>query len=266
MMKLRLKLYSLLMSVVMTISYSVISVAEDVKTGADIIERAELNSSGFKDMTNTVSMTLVDKEGAISEREMIVKGISLGDGQAKTLTVFTKPAREKGTALLTHTHKSGPDEQWLYLPASKRVKKVASSNVGASFRGSQFTFEDITTQRRENYRFDLVATEKCGDKLCFVVDRTPQFDGSSYSRTRLYIDTEYFLIQKSDFFDLNKQLLKTMTATNYTKHENGVWRPELLVMENRQSKEKTELRTLKLQFDVGLKEKDFSKLSLRKIR
>ena len=240
--------------------------AVENKIGADIVRKAESNATGFSDMVNRVSMTLIDADGGVSEREMLIKIIALDDGESKTLTVFTKPVREKGIALLTHSHRSTADDQWLYLPASKRVKKVASNSVGSSFRGSEFTYEDIASQHRDHYRFDFVNTEPCGDKTCYVIDRFPEFDDSSYTKTRLYIDTEYYLVQKGEFYDLKKSLFKTMLANNYSKHKNGVWKPESIVMENHNTQEKTEIRSLELQFDVGLSEREFSKLSLRKIR
>lgn len=240
--------------------------AEKSVSALDIVKRAEKNATGFSDMTDRVIMSLTDEDGNVSEREMVVKTIVLGGGESRTLTLFTKPSREKGIALLTHAHISDNDEQWLYLPASKRVKKIASSNLGSSFRGSEFTYEDISNQRRDNYRFDLVTTEPCGANQCFVIDRVPNFDESSYSKTRLYIDKEQYLLQKGEFYDKENQLLKAMTVSDYTKHINGVWKPGSILMKNIQNTKSTELRSLDLQFDNGLKEKDFTKLSLRKIR
>lgn len=265
-MKRGLNSYCLLVTTVIGCALGVVSYAVEMTNGVEVIKRAEMNASGFNDMTNRVSMLLTDADGSVSEREMLIKMISLGEGKSKTLTVFTKPAREKGIALLTHADISSEDDQWLYLPASKRVKKIASSNVGASFRGSEFTYEDITSQHRDHYRFDLIRKEACGDKACFVIDRFPKFSDSSYSKTRLYIDTENYLVRKGDFFDIENMLLKTMTASNYTKHQNGVWKPESITMKNHKSDKETELRSLELHFDVGLSEREFSKLSLRKIR
>lgn len=243
-----------------------IAEAAPSKSALDIIKRAELNAAGFTDMVNRVSMILKDQDGNSSEREMLIKVLALDDGQSKSLTIFTKPSREKGIALLTHTHATENDEQWLYLPASKRVKKIASNKLGASFRGSEFTYEDISNQDNDQYRFELVSEEDCGSSRCFVVDRFPVFSESSYSRTRLYIDTVQYLLQKGEFFDKEKKLLKTMAATNYQKHSNGLWKPESLMMMNSQTHKSTELKTQDLQFDVGLQEKEFSRLSLRKIR
>ncbi|OUS03287.1 hypothetical protein A9Q81_07855 [Gammaproteobacteria bacterium 42_54_T18] len=263
-MKIKCRHWVLTASITFLLSVNIEAV--ETKNGVDIIRRAELNATGFKDMVNRVSMTLIDSEGSVSEREMLIKIITLDEGESKTLTVFTKPSREKGFALLTHSHRSTADDQWLYLPASKRIKKIASNSVGSSFRGSEFTYEDIASQHRDHYRFDYINTESCGEKRCYVIDRFPEFDESSYTKTRLYIDTEYYLVQKGEFFDVKKTLFKTMLATNYIKHKNGVWKPESIVMENHNTHDKTEIRSLELKFDVGLSEREFSKLSLRKIR
>jgi hypothetical protein len=263
-MKIKCRHWVLTLSITFLLSVNLGAV--ETKNGVEIIRRTELNATGFKDMVNRVSMTLIDAEGGVSEREMLIKIIALDEGESKTLTVFTKPTREKGFALLTHSHRSSADDQWLYLPASKRIKKVASNSVGSSFRGSEFTYEDIASQHRDHYRFDFINTESCGDRKCYVIDRFPEFGESSYTKTRLYIDTENYLIQKGEFFDDKKFLFKTMLANGYTKHKNGIWKPERIVMENHNTHEKTEIRSLELQFDVGLSEREFSKLSLRKIR
>ena len=141
--------YRLFLTFVAGFLVSMSCYAEVNLTAIEIIERAESNASGFKDMSNRLSMMLIDEDGDVSKREMLVKTITLKNGGSKTLTVFTKPSREKGIALLTHANPAKSDEQWLYLPASKRVKKIASNKKGASFRGSEFTYEDISIQRRE---------------------------------------------------------------------------------------------------------------------
>lgn len=251
--------------IAMVLVGAVAQASSDVQA-LDIVKRAEKNATGFSDMVNRVSMVLKDEEGNATEREMLIKVLALENGASKSLTIFTKPSREKGIALLTHTHDGKSDEQWLYLPASKRVKKIASNKLGASFRGSEFTYEDISNQNSDQYRFAYVTKAPCGEVQCFVLDRYPQFTGSSYSKTRLYIDEKQYLLQKGEFFDNDQELMKTMAATDYQQHDNGLWKPGAIVMSNHKTQKSTELTTQTVQFDVGLEEKEFSRLSLRRIR
>jgi hypothetical protein len=114
--------------------------------GLAIATEADRRDTGFGDYTSDVKMILKNKQGQESIREIRSRTLEVdGDGD-KSLTIFDKPRDVKGTALLSFTHKEGPDDQWLYLPALKRVKRIASDNKSGPFMGSEFAYEDIASQ------------------------------------------------------------------------------------------------------------------------
>ena len=90
-----------------------------------------------------------------------------------SLVIFDTPADVKGTAFLSHTKKAGSDDQWLYLPALKRVKRIASSNQAGPFMGSEFAYEDISSQELEKYTYKYLRNEDYGGLDCFVVEYDP---------------------------------------------------------------------------------------------
>ena len=127
-------------------------------------------------------MILKNKQGQESTREIRSKTLEVdGDGD-KSMTIFNKPNDVKGTALLSFTHKQGPDDQWLYLPALKRTKRIASDNKSGPFMGSEFAFEDIASQEVEKYTYKFLRDDSLGEMDVFVFERYPVDKKSGYTR------------------------------------------------------------------------------------
>lgn len=231
-------------------------------TAKEIISQAEHNASGFKDMSQRMSMKNVSNTGEIAQNEMWVRVLT-DQGNTRSLTVFTQPARDKGIALLSQATSNGESQQWLYLPTSKRVKKIAAGNRESSFRGSEFTFEDLAGMDSSAYQFELIGEKPCGNDTCYVLDRMPKMDTSAYSHTHLYIDKLVYLPRQAEFFDKKGQPLKSLSFENYQKHENQFWKPEILRMKNLQTGCSTEIDSLKVDFNTGLKESVFTEANLR---
>ena len=121
--------------------------------GLEIATEAERRDSGFHDSTASMKMLLRNKQGQESTRDIRVRTLEQVDDGDKSLTIFDQPADVKGTAFLSFTHKTGPDDQWLYLPALKRVKRISSRNKSGPFMGSEFAYEDISSQELEKYTY-----------------------------------------------------------------------------------------------------------------
>ena len=143
------------------------------EAGLRIATDARERQKGFGNFTANLTMTLRNKRGQESTRELRLKVIEVeGDGD-RTMFVFDRPRDVKGTAFLVHTHKEEPDEQWLYLPALKRVKRISSSNQSGSFMGSEFSYEDLGTTEVEKFTHRFLRDEPCGDLQCTVLERIP---------------------------------------------------------------------------------------------
>lgn len=235
-------------------------------TGLQIVEKAKQNGKGFEDMTHTVKMILIDDKGDTNEREMLVKAMTDDKGNAYSMSIFTAPRRENGISLLTVAEKKGGDKQYLYLPSTRRVKRITSSNKGSSFRGSEFTFEDLSDQNVEDYRFELVKEAPCADQTCFVVDRFPKSEESGYSKTEMWIDNVYFRPIKANFFDRDGKLLKTMSTENYRLFNDKFWNPEIVTMSNHQTGNSTKMVSVELRMNSGLKTSEFTELAMRNWR
>lgn len=235
--------------------------------GLAIAVEADKRDMGWKDATADMTMTLRNKQGEESIRVLRVKSLEVADDGDKSLTIFDEPKDVRGTALLTFSHKVDADDQWLYLPALKRVKRIASRNKSGPFMGSEFAFEDMSSQEVEKYTYNYLRDEACADTLtCFVVERFPTDKNSGYTRQIAWIDQNEYRVQKVEFYDRKKSLLKTMVATDFNQYEGQFWRPGKLAMQNHQTGKSTDLIWSNYQFGQGLKDSDFTKNSLKRAK
>ena len=141
--------------------------------GLAIARSADRRDLGFQDTQVDMLMVLKNRHGQESRRKIRNRTLEQKDDGDKSLIIFDSPRDIQGTAFLSFTHKSGPDDQWLYLPALKRVKRIASNNKSGPFMGSEFAYEDIASQEVEKYTYKYLRDEACDALTCFVVERYP---------------------------------------------------------------------------------------------
>jgi outer membrane lipoprotein-sorting protein len=234
--------------------------------GLAIAQEADKRDSGFGDYTSDVKMILKNKHGQESTREIRSRTLEVdGDGD-KSMTIFDKPRDVKGTALLSFTHKEGPDDQWLYLPALKRVKRIASDNKSGPFMGSEFAYEDISSQEVEKYTYKFLRDDTFNGMDVFVFERYPVDKKSGYTRQIVWLDKEYYKERKIEFYDRKNSLLKTLLFNDYNQYLDQYWRAHNMHMENHQTGKSTRLLQSNYQYRSGLKDRDFDKNSLKRIR
>lgn len=234
--------------------------------GLEIAIAADKKGDGFQDMQAKMLMVLKNKQGKSSERELRVMSLEVPEDGDKSLTIFDTPRDQKGTALLTFSHKDKSDDQWLYLPALKRVKRIASKNKSGPFMGSEFAFEDMTSQEVDRYKYKFLREEELNGKLCYVVERYPIEEESGYTKHVAWIDKDELRTWKVDFYDRKKSHLKTLTMSDYELYKDKFWRPHKMFMENLQTGKSTELTWSDFQFAVGLSDNDFTQNSLKRAR
>ena len=234
--------------------------------GLAIAAEDDKRDNGFVDYQAKMEMILKNRHGEESVRYMRSKNLEVvGDGD-KSLITFDRPRDIKGTALLNFTHKTGIDDQWLYLPALKRVKRISSANKSGSFMGSEFAYEDVTSQEVEKYTYKWIRDETLDDMECFVIERYPAYKNSGYTRQMVWLDKKEYRMMKIDFYDRKNALLKTQTFRGYRQYLNTYWYPDEMYMENHQTGKNTLLKWSDYKFKNGFKNKDFNKNSLKRAR
>ncbi len=235
--------------------------------GLSIARESELRNTGFGDFTADMRMVLKNKHGQESIRKIRIRTLEVKDDGDKNLSIFDTPPDVKGTAFLTYTHKVDDDDQWLYLPALKRVKRISSRNKSGSFMGSEFAYEDISSQEVEKYTYKWIKDETYDGKECFVLESYPiDKKNSGYTRQVSWIDKNKYRVIKIDFYDRKNSHLKTLTFKGYHQYLDKYWRPDEMNMVNHQNGKSTRLIWSNYKFHVGLKARDFSKNSLKRAR
>jgi len=234
--------------------------------GLAISIEADKRDEGFVDFRVNMEMVLKNARGNESRRQLRLRTLEIPEDGDKSITIFDSPKDIRGTGLLTFSHKTGPDDQWLNLPALKRVKRISSKNKSGPFVGSEFAFEDLSSQEVEKYTYRYLRDEHCGEQQCFVLERDPVDRYSGYTRQIVWIDQDYYRVYKTDYYDRKNSLLKTLSMTGYQLYKDKFWRPGSMLMINHQTKRSTELIWTNYEFDVGLGSNDFTKNSLKRAR
>ncbi len=234
--------------------------------GLAISEETQRHDRGWGDMQADMEMILRNKQGQESLRTISMKTLEVkGDGD-KSLSVFHKPRDVKGTAFLSFSHTVGADDQWLYLPALKRVKRIASRNKSGPFMGSEFAYEDLSSFEVEKYTYKYLRDETINGLDSFVVEQYPVDKYSGYTRRIAWIDKAEYRVQKVEFFDRKNAPLKTLTYHGYKQYINKYWRPGMIKMVNHQSGKSTDLKWHNYRFKTGLTDRDFNKNTLKRAR
>ncbi len=234
--------------------------------GLRIAREASARNDGFGDFTARMSMVLRDREGRESVRQMRFKVLEVLEGGDKSLFLFDQPRDVRGTALLTHAHINAQDDQWLYLPALKRVKRINASKRSGSFMGSEFSYEDMSPPEVEEYTYKFLRDEPCGELTCTVTEQIPLDKKSGYSRKVVWQDSRELRTWKMELYDRKGSHLKTLTLANYQKYLNRFWRAGEQTMVNHLTGANTTLLWTDFSFRNNLDDKDFTRTALRRVR
>ncbi len=236
--------------------------------GREIAMEADRQDQGWGDNASVMRMVLRNRNGDESSRELRRRVLEVNEAGAgdKSLLIFDSPRDVAGTSLLSHTKILDPDDQWLFLPALGRVKRISSANKSGPFVGSEFAYEDLVSQEVDKYDYRFLREESCGDQECFVVERFPLYENSGYTKQVVWWDKAEYRVQRIDYYDRKDSLLKTLTYHGYHQYLTEFWRPDLMRIENHQNGKSTDLVFSEWTFANGLSSGDLTPSRLRRAR
>ncbi len=246
------------------------TLAEAVEKGRAIALANEEYDAGFGDSEAEMRMILHNRHGETSERElrqMTLENPSLEMGD-KSLIVFDRPRDVAGTSMLTFAKILEADDQWMFLPALKRVKRISSKNKSGPFMGSEFAFEDFSSQEFGKYSYRFLREEACPgaeEETCDVVERYPLYENSGYVKQVSWSDRQH-RGHMTEFYNRRCDKLKTLTFSDYRQYLDHYWRAHKLRMENHLTGKSTDLLWEEYAFQVGLDEGDFNQNALKRAR
>ena len=253
-------------------------------SGKDIAELVDQADSGWQDEESKALMTLYAANGRSVSRRLRSRSLEVANDGNRNLVIFDQPLDVKGTVFLTHTHDAGNDDQWLFLPAIKRIKRIASSNRSGPFMGSEFAYEDISSEEVSKYSYDGLHSGLCsGQQItaeqaveeqgasssaglqCYIYNRYPVDKSSGYTRQIMYVDKTHYRIMRVDYFDRKNSLQKTLKRDQYLQ-VGKFWRAKHWVMQNHLNNKKTIVEWGDWQFASGFGKRDFEKSALDSYR
>lgn len=240
--------------------------------GREITAESIRRDAGFADTRSEMTMSLMSDGAEVSRRTLrmsVLEGPNSDVGD-KSMIFFETPKDVQGTVLLTHTKILTPDDQWIFIPAISRVKRIASANKSGPFLGSEFAYEDLTAQELGKYDYLWLRDEACpapdSGRQCHVVQRKPLYENSGYRRQVAWVDMTDYQFRKIEFYNQEDRLLKTLTLGSYRQHEGRYWRPHVLTMVNHQTGRSTKLDVAAIKFRTGLTESDFTEQAMERLR
>src|SRR5688572_28113757 len=211
------------------------------QSGAEVMSK-QRELQRVKDEEERQALKLVSRSGATKERKL-VRWVLTGSGDLdKILVRFLAPRDVENTGLLTWEAKDGNDDQWLYLPAVKKPKRIAASGKKNRFMGTDFAFEDLQPEALALHTYVLAGTETVEGQECFVIDATPNgrhADDSGYSKRRLWMRKDIHMTVKRAYHDKQGKLEKVATLRKLANVKGSVWRAGEIEMHDVQNGTKT---------------------------
>ncbi|MCH8904304.1 MAG: outer membrane lipoprotein-sorting protein [Bacteroidetes bacterium] len=230
--------------------------------GLKIVKKADRLDSGFGSYSCKMEMSVKSEQGGEIVHHMRFKvKEGKGDGD-KSLIVVDEPGNVEGTALMTFTHKTRLDDQWLFLKAIQRVKKIGYSNMMNGFMESEFAYADLGSNEVEKYRYTYIRQDTIQTVKMLVVERHPVDPKSGYSKQVVWYNKINYRIEQIEYYDKKRIKLKTLKYSDYNQHSGVYWRAHLMVLENHQTNTTTKIKSSDYKFKIGLIDSDFTEKAL----
>lgn len=242
-----------------------ISAVPSGNLGEEIAYRSYKQMQGFTDMKARISM-ITKRNNEIEENVTFrVYAREVGSDQVQRLTVVETPKDLQGVKFLTYSFNEAEDQQWIYMPRFKRVKRMANHSRSGNFMGSEFAFEDVNMPRPTQYSYEFQGEGVVDGRNSYAVVRRPNFDDSNYSYNVVWFDQESYLTQKIEFYDDKGELTKELKFNRYRKDDNHPWQAMEMVMENKKTGDVSKMVWEKMRYASGISDMLFAAPNLERV-
>ncbi|MBN1572526.1 MAG: outer membrane lipoprotein-sorting protein [Deltaproteobacteria bacterium] len=230
-------------------------------TGKEIMQNVHDRDTG-KSSASKTKMVIINDKGQERVREVQAVRKDYGD-LSKSLIRFLAPADVKGTGFLIWENKDVDDDQFLYMPATGKVRRITSSSKSERFMGTEFTYEDMENRKVEKDVHKLLGEETIDGNKCYKVESVPK-DGeeSQYSKFISWVRADIWVPVKIEFYDEEGALLKVLKVKKIEKIQN-IWTTKDSEMHNVQTDYKTILNIEDIQYNLDIKDDYFTERYLK---
>jgi hypothetical protein len=224
---------------------------------AESQKRAQARSQRYEGVLEVIAAnSKVSKKSWISDR--------IGAfGDSKLIIRFTAPADVKGVALLVVNHPDRASDQWMWTPAIGRERRIALQDRSTRFFGTDFSFEDMEERDVDQYDYKLTGEESIDGAPCWRIEARPRETKSSqYTLTRMWIRKDHYVPAQYENY-VKDQLVRRLHESDVAEVQ-GIWTARTLEMTDLRRNSRTILRIEKLQYNVPMKDEDFTVQALRR--
>ncbi|MGD9940975.1 MAG: outer membrane lipoprotein-sorting protein [Clostridia bacterium] len=214
------------------------------------------------DTSGLLTMTLIDAKGKERVRSLDQRLATFG-GVEKKIMEFLSPADVKGTSFMnwSYDEEGRSDDQWIYLPALKRVKRISSDSKGDAFMGSDFTYDDLAERHPSRDTHTIIGTESLDGEACWIIESKAKDTSEVYSKTVSWISKDRLTGIKRDYYDRKGALLKTLTVQEL-KTIDGYLMITITEMHTIRKNTRTRMVFDDLKLDTGITDDLFSERTL----
>lgn len=237
--------------------------AQDTITARKIVENVYHRAEGDS-RESELKMTLTHSRG--DQRVRKIRQFSKDfDSVEKSIMFFLYPADVRDTSFMnwSYDEKGRDDDQWIFLPALKRVKRISSDSKSDYFMGSDFTYDDLGDRHPAEDSHKLIRTETLNDEACFVVESVPKEEDYQYSRTVSWVAKNKWLVLKKEFYDEDGEHLKTLSVDRY-ENIDGFWIILKSRMHNVQKDHRTDMELDNVKINGDVTDRLFSERMMRR--
>ncbi len=231
------------------------------RTARQIVEEAQRRSRAASERYEG-TLQVIDTRSRITEKRWVYDRIG-SHGESKVVLRFTAPAEVKGVALLILNHPDRASDQWMWTPAIQRERRIALQDRSTRFFGTDFSFEDLEERDVDQYDYRLLGEEALEGAACWKIEsRAKRTKVSQYTRSLLWIRKENYTLARIESFI--KETLVRRAAYREVQNVQGIWTPRLIEMEDLRRKSRTVLKLEKLQYNLPMRDADFTLQALRR--
>ncbi len=244
-----------------TLITCLMALALEAQDARPIVEEVQRRNS-TKSQRYEGSLEVIDAKSRISAKRWEYTRIG-SFGASKALLKFTAPAEVKGVALLVHSHPDRASDQWMWRPAIERDQRIALQDRSTRFFGTDFSYEDLEERDVNQYDFKLLGEETLDGAACYKVEATPrEKKASQYTKSILWVTKDHYLYIKAE--SLNKTGVARIIKYSDVQNVQGIWTPRIIEVQDMKTKSRTVMKLEKLQYNMPLKEEDFTIQALRR--
>jgi len=230
-------------------------------TARQIVDEAQKRTDA-KSQRYEGLLQVFDAKGKISDKRWSMERLG-SHGRSKAVLRFTAPAEVKGVALLVVNHPDRASDQWMWIPALERDRRVALQDRSTSFFGTDFSFEDLEERDVDQYDYAMSGDDTIDGAACWKIQSTPRESKSSqYTRSIVWIRKDNYAFARIENY-VKDRAVRRLNYSNIQSVQ-GIWTARQLEMTDLARGSRTRLTLDKLEYNVPLKDADFTLQAIRR--